>query len=515
MIEEIVKQTNFTTFDWAIVGIYLAGSVAIGLCVKKYIVNMTDYVVAGRGVGTALGVATMTGTEMGLITVMYSAQKGFVGGFAAFHIAVLAGVVTFFVGVTGFIVCKLRQMEVMTIPEFYGRRFGQKTRILGAVMLVFGGILNMGLFLKVASMFIVGITGLHPGSHAVTVVMVVLLALVLIYTVLGGMVSVVVTDYVQFVVLSFGLILTCVLAIKNLGWQPIFDSIQKYKGAAGFDPFLEGEFGVEYVIWMGFLGLVSCAIWQTAVMRALAAESTEVVKKQYMLSSVSFLIRNMIPYFLGLCAFVFIMQAPQLKEVFFPAAEAAEGLDLLYALPLFLGRILPIGVIGLITAAMLAAFMSTHDSYLLCWSSVITQDIIAPLFGNKLKNKSRILLTRILIVVIGIYILYWGLYYKGSEHIWDYMALTGAIYFTGSFAVLTGGLYWKRASSTGAVLALLSGLMAILGLTPIQKTLGFELSGAYVGLFTICLSLIAMIAGSLLFPDKRNCKDSLSGGALQ
>lgn len=48
------------------------------------------------------------------------------------------------------------------------------------------------------------------------------------------------------------------------------------------------------------------------------------------------------------------------------------------AMPLMLGRILPIGLIGLITAGMLAAFMSTHDSYLLCWSSVITQDVIAP-----------------------------------------------------------------------------------------------------------------------------------------
>ena len=171
---------------------------------RKYIANMADYVVAGRGIPTALGIATMTGTEMGLITVMYSAQKGFVGGFAAFHIAVLSGIVAFLVGITGFIVCKLREMNVMTIPEFYGKRFGPRTRILGGIMLVLGGVLNMGLFLKIGSMFLVGITGLTPGGKALTTVMVILLILVLIYTVLGGMVSVVITDYVQFVILSFG-----------------------------------------------------------------------------------------------------------------------------------------------------------------------------------------------------------------------------------------------------------------------------------------------------------------------
>ena len=59
---EIIQQTNFGALDWAIVGAYLAGSVAVGLYVRKYVSNMADYVVAGRGVRTALGVATMTGT---------------------------------------------------------------------------------------------------------------------------------------------------------------------------------------------------------------------------------------------------------------------------------------------------------------------------------------------------------------------------------------------------------------------------------------------------------------------
>ena len=136
------------------------------------------------------------GTELGLITVMYSAEKGFKGGFAAFHIAVLAGIVTFVIGVTGFIVAPLRQAGVLTIPEYYGLRYGKRTQILGGVILAFGGILNMGLFLKVGSMFIVAVTGLSDQGWALPAVMTALLALVLIYTVLGGMISVIVTDYI-------------------------------------------------------------------------------------------------------------------------------------------------------------------------------------------------------------------------------------------------------------------------------------------------------------------------------
>ena len=171
-VREALSMTNFTPVDWVIVICYPLISLVIGVMVRKYIANMSDFVCAGRSLGTCLGIATLTGTELGLITVMYSAQKGFKGGFAAFHIALAAGIVTFIVGATGFMVYRLRAMQVLTIPEFYERRFGRKTRILGGIMMALGGILNMGLFLQVGSKFIVGITGLSATSWALPTVMV-------------------------------------------------------------------------------------------------------------------------------------------------------------------------------------------------------------------------------------------------------------------------------------------------------------------------------------------------------
>jgi len=551
---DALGETNFTPIDWVIVIAYPLISLGIGLYVARFIRNMNDFVVAGHRLGVCLGIATMTGTELGLITVMYNAQKGFTGGFAAFHIALAAGLVTFVVGLTGFLVYRLREMEVLTIPEFYERRFDRKTRILGGIMMAFGGILNMGLFLKVGSMFIVGITGLSAESWAppdvvisavdaiglsvenwpLAAVMVFLITLVLAYTCLGGMVSVVIADYVQFVVLSLGLLLTSFLAVESLGWTNIFDSVDEHMVVvdsvdkppvkSGFDPTIaEGDFGWEYIIWMGFLGLVSCGIWPTSVARALAMDSPKAVKRQYMFASISYMIRFLIPCFWGICAYVFIMQDESLRQLFFPAGypppetlpEGVEAMDNLYGMPLFLGRILPIGIIGIISAGMIAAFMSTHDSYLLCWSSVLTQDVVAPVcksFGRDLKPKTRITLSRVFIVLVGLYVLYWGLIYKGEDDIWDYMAVTGAIYFTGAFALLLGGLYWKRASSGGAFLALLVGSMAVLGLSPVQDFLGIKIASAWVGLISIGATLIAMIVGSICFPDRRTPNTWLARG---
>jgi SSS family solute:Na+ symporter len=345
--------------------------------------------------------------------------------------------------------------------------------------------------------------------------MTVLITLVLIYTCLGGMVSVVIADYVQFVVLSFGLLLATALAVYHVGWSHIVDTIQQTMGDKGFDPTAaEGEFGWEYIAWMGFLGLVNCALWPTAVARALAMKSPQDVKRQYTFASISWLIRVLIPCFWGVCAFVLVTQDEALRSLFFPEGypppkelpEGVTAMDDLYGMPILLGRLLPVGVIGLVTAGMIAAFMSTHDSYLLCWSSVLTQDVVAPIresMGKPLGSRARIFLTRAFIVVLGVYVVYWGLIYTGDDDIWDYMAVTGAIYFSGAFALLVGGLYFPRASSFGAFLALIAGCIALLGLSPVQTLLGVTIPSARVGLVSIAATTAAMFLGSILYPDRK------------
>ncbi len=515
----------FGLVDTIIVVVYLLGSVALGLLANRVISGIGGYLVAGRSLGTALAIATMTGSELGLITVMYQAQKGFTGGFAAFHIGVIAGLVTLAVGLTGFIVAPLRETGVMTIPEYYERRFGRRTRILGGVLLALGGILNMGLFLRVGSQFVVGVTGLDPQGGTLALIMFGLLALVLVYTVLGGMVSVVLTDYAQFVVLSIGLVLMVVLAAGELGSEHLVAVVAEHRGLAGFDPSIaDAGFGPGYIAWMAVLGLVSAAIWPTAVTRALASKSVAVVKRQYALASLSFMIRFLIPCFMGVCAFVFLVEAPGvvmyatgpegqavaergvIASHFALAPGAGAPLhENIEAFPILLANLLPVGLLGLVTAAMLAAFMSTHDSYLLCWASVLTRDVVDPVLrarGRPLDERAQIRLTRVFIVLIGLWVLLWGLLYSPSQDVWDYIGITGAVYFTGAIAVLSAGLYWRRASSTGAVLALLAGFSAVLGLGPVQRLLGLQAPSWLIGLGTLALAFVAMVLGSLLAPDR-------------
>ena len=83
------------------------------------------------------------------------------------------------------------------------------------------------------------------------------------------------------------------------------------------------------------------------------------------------------------------------------------------------------------------------------------------------------------------------------------MAVTGAVYFTGAFAVLVGGLYWRRASRAGAFGAFACGFCALAGLKPVQNWIGVNWRSEYVGLTIITVAWVVMIAGSLLLPDAR------------
>ena len=120
-------------------------------------------------------------------------------------------------------------------------------------------------------------------------------------------------------------------------------------------------------------------------------------------------------------------------------------------------------------------------------------------------SSQKINYSRIIIIALGVYILYWGLMYNGNDSIWDYLGITGAIYFTGAISVILFGVYWERASSAGAMAALLGGLSALLGLEPIRNSLPMisSLKPEEIGLMTLGLSILLMVVFSLLIPDRK------------
>ena len=499
---------NFAPLDAAIVVIYLLAALVVGIAANRRIGGVASYLVGGRAPGPALNSASYIGTGLGLVTLMYASIDAFANGFAYVTLALISFVVSVFLGLTGFVIAPLRRLELLTISEYFEHRFDRRTRILGGGIGALAGILNMGLFPKMGATFVTFATGASltaPGSETtINLVMSVLIVLVIAYTMLGGMLSVLVTDYLQFVVLSIGLLVgaAAVLSHPALGWDRIVGAMAEHRGARMFSPVAEDGYGWIWVVFNTVVFFSAAICWAPEASRALTARDERTTRLTFLLAAPGQFVRLGIPALFAAALFCLVTQTPELEAHFFPDGLAADPANAEQAMPFLLGRLLPTGILGLVAAGLLAAFMSTHDSYLLCWSSVLTRDVIAPLRGE-LTDDAQIRITRLGVLLIGVFLLIWGVWYELPESVWTYMAVTGTIYMSGATVVLIGGLYWRRASSAGALAALVGGLTAILGLfrDGLAGMTGIDVPGEVIGLSSFFFCAVLFVVFSLAFPD--------------
>src|SRR5256714_549159 len=446
-------MTNFNwLLDGSIVGVYLLATMIAGLVVRKYVGNVEQFLVAGREMDVCLGIASLAATEFGIVTCMYTAQNGYEKGFAGATPGILMAVAMAGVGLTGFVIKPLRDSGVITIPELLEQKFGQRIRWAAGVVIVLGGLLNMGVFLRTGGQFLVLVAGLDV--KYLEIMMTALLVGVAVYTILGGMLSVLVTDFLQFVVMSAGLILVTILILVNVGWEKLVTTVETNYGAGGFNPFVNPTMGWQYVLFNLMLNTAAVLTWQTIIARVLAAKDTGTGRKVYTGTSFFFVCRFLIPGIWGIAALTAL--SPAAFKVLPEHGMMAD--KSLYAMPLYLSQLsMPIGMMGLLIAAMLAADMSTDSSYMLAWGSVIYNDIMAPFHKNRWSEKKGLLWNRFIVAVIGLFLLIWGLWYKLEGNLWDYLQLTGIVYLASMSTLLIAACYWPRANNWGAYAAIVVG----------------------------------------------------------
>ena len=153
---------NFNYFDIGIVVIYIVLIFYSGTLMKKYIAGIGDYLVANRTMGFHLGLLSMMCTEIGMITYIYYAELGYKAGLASLVVAFPPMIVYFFLGRTGFIIKPLLEMKIMTIPEFFSKRFSNGVRFYVGILMAVGGILNFGVFPGVEAKFCLLYTSPSP-----------------------------------------------------------------------------------------------------------------------------------------------------------------------------------------------------------------------------------------------------------------------------------------------------------------------------------------------------------------
>jgi solute:Na+ symporter, SSS family len=321
------------------------------------------------------------------------------------------------------------------------------------------------------------------------------------YTIVGGMLSVLVTDYLQFLVMSVGMLAVTVMTLCYVPWSELVSTVEETHGAGGFNPFVNEGLGWSYVIFQALVNMAAVLTWQTTIARLLSAKDSKTGQKVYTRTSFFFACQFIIPGIWGVAALATLP-----AEVM---VNLAAGGHESHAMPWFMATTAwPVGLTGLVVAAMLAADMSTDSSYMLTWGSVIYNDLLAPFRRTRWTERRGLRWNRAIIALIGIFLLIYGLWYPLEQDIWTYLTVTGAIYLASMSTLLVAACYWPRANSWGAAAAIAMGAVFPLAYLvgeklPFTREWALQIGPNVSGIVAFVGAAVAMVIGSYLKPPNR------------
>lgn len=210
-----------------------------------------------------------------------------------------------------------------------------------------------------------------------------------------------------------------------------------------------------------WLALYSARIWQGSQGYNSAAATPHEARMGNVLASLRTLPWTTFGVVLPICALAwynsdaFAAHADDINRFF--AELGNPNLQRQNATPLAMLYFLPIGLRGAFVALMLAAFISTDNSYMHSWGSILIQDVIVPLRKQPFSQKTHLLMLRLSMLFVCVFIFFFSLIFRHTEYIVMFWNITGAIFTGGAGAVVIGGLYWKRGTTSAAWAAMITG----------------------------------------------------------
>ncbi len=217
---------------------------------------------------------------------------------------------------------------------------------------------------------------------------------------------------------------------------------------------------MAWILWMVLVNIAAMTTWQVPIARVLSSKNAKAAKQAYRRSAFCYVGNWALPGLWAAAAYLY----------FCGQGGLPEGVGAMAAMPEYLRIVLPSGILGLVLAAMLAAEMSSDSAYLLTWATIIYNDLILPCRRKPMSPRAKLLTVRISVVLIGIFLVFFGLVYELPGTAWDFLAVTGTIYFSSMFALLVGALYWPWTNRTGAYSAIALGVIGPLTFPYCQRS---------------------------------------------
>lgn len=450
--------------------IYLLATIGIGIWAGSRVKSTSDFVLAGRGLPMVVVATALFATWFGSETIMGSSSEFVEGGLlAVIKDPFGAGLCLILVGL--FFARPLYKLNILTFNDLFRHRFSRKTELLSALFMVpsyFGWIAAQLVAMAVILQTLTGISLVGGIGICMTIVV--------LYTYVGGMWAVSVTDFIQSIMILLGLtVLASSLYQQVGGLQRLIDA--QPTGFFRFVPeFKWSNIAIYLSAWIT-VGLGSIP-QQDIFQRVMSAKSARTAARASYLSAAMYIVIGVVPLFIGLCGrFLY----PEIQD-----NEAQMTIPLIVlqhsALPL---QILFFG-------ALLSAILSTTSGAMLAPATVIGENIIRPLLKHP-TDKKLLLIMRLSVVFVAFCSAGMALRESNIYHLAE---ISSSLSLVSLFVPLAAALYWKKASEKGALLSILLGMLVFL---VFEYGLGGEFPSNLPGLGA---SIIGLIFGSYLFPDQ-------------
>ena len=405
---------------------------------------------------------------------------------------------------SGWVIYRFRQTKSLTLAQFFEKRYSRNFRIFAGIIAFVCGIINFGIFPAVGAQFFISYCGFPDhfiGIPTFPLIMIFLISIALYFVYTGGQIAVIIADFFQGVFLIVVLFIITIFLYNKVEWTQVTDSLKntpvklakeevqklqdedtfnllsdkekiekiekindKYQNSSLINPFKTSQvedFNLTYFL-IGLIGLFYGALsWQGQQAYNSSAKSAHEAKMASVLGDIRWKPQGLFIFLVPVLTYVF-MNHPDFQSTADAVNVAlklleTETLKSQMRAPIVLSEILPVGLLGAFAALMLAAFISTHDTYLHSWASIFVQDVIMPLRKKPFEKDEHIKALRYSIFGVAIFIFVFSLVFDQNQEIALYFAVTFAIFAGGVGAVIIGGLYWDRGTTEGAWAAMTVG----------------------------------------------------------
>ena len=462
----------------ASVVLYLLITIGIGLFAARYVNNSKDYLVAGRKLPLYVTTATVFATWFGAETVL-SVSATFARDGLGGVIADPFGSSFCLVFVALFFARAFYRMDLLTIGDFYHKRYNKTVEVTTSVAIA---VSYLGW--TAAQLTALGLTFsvLSGGALSLETGIYISAAIVLGYTIWGGMWSVALTDLFQSVVILIGLGAVAWLVADMAGGAGKVVAAAHEAGKFDFFP------KANLKDWLWFLAAwttlsIGSIPQQDVFQRVTSAKDEKTSIRGCLLGALIYFTFAFVPIFIGYAALVI---DPGYAKLF--AGEDAREIQRI--LPELILERTPLWAQVFFFGALLSAILSTASGALMAPTALVTENIVRP-FAPKMNDKQFMLLLRVVLVTFTLAALIFGLNSKSTMY--EMVQNAYKVTLVSCIVPLAAGIYWKRANGAGAIISVVFGLFSW-GVAEIFAG-NATVPPPFVGL---AFSALGMVLGSLL-----------------